>query len=200
MHRDVAIAHPPKQHRQRHLRQRPSLLGAGEHKLAVSYLRHLLQNGDGPRRQWDAVFFAGLHASRGERPHARAEVDLVPARAERLARAGRRQDQELKRTRSDARLLSEQRHKGRRPRRRAAPHGGGLCAPYSWQAASGRDGRAIGRGSRRLGSRAPWPSSRPSQCAGAGGRRFPVFGPDRLKTLRTSPVSIASTGSAPMMG
>jgi hypothetical protein len=68
-----------------------------KYELASRRLSQYLDDREGLRRQRHAVFTAGLHAVRGNRPNFRPEIEFIPARAEHFARASRRQYRELQR-------------------------------------------------------------------------------------------------------
>ena len=73
----------------------------GKTKSLVAERVELVEDREGPRGQRHAVLAAALHARRRDRPDGLLEVDLGPARADDLARAGGGQDGELQRQRSD---------------------------------------------------------------------------------------------------
>src|SRR5262249_2445024 len=93
--------------------QRPAGFYAGEHKLALANLRHRLHDGDGAGREWHAVLLAAFHAGSWDNPKLAVQIELLEARASRLAAPDACQDDELQRPGADACVLAQSRHEVR---------------------------------------------------------------------------------------
>jgi hypothetical protein len=114
VHRHPRPAHAPQHRRERHVRQRPALRAEEDQPLAIAEGPHLLEDLHRPIGQRHAVHPARLHPRPRHGPERGLGVDLGPARAPHLARAGGRQDQELERPRGQPRATAQLGHEGRR--------------------------------------------------------------------------------------
>src|SRR5262249_49155338 len=72
---------------------------ARKQKRAIANRKRPLEHRECGRAERNAVFTAALHARRWDLPNFILEIDLIPCRAQRLARAGRGQDREFERGR-----------------------------------------------------------------------------------------------------
>src|SRR2546423_13596 len=83
----------------------PAGLEAGEDVSALPHFAHGLEHRHGGIRQRHLVLLIALHTLGGDRPGTRAEIDLVPRCAGRLAKAAGGERNELKASRRDARII-----------------------------------------------------------------------------------------------
>src|SRR5207302_875813 len=111
MHGEIVAAHAPEKLQHRHVAERRALLASAE-QVSPGWLR--LNHLDCLRREWHAMLLARFHAAGRDGPDRLLQVDLLlRLAADDFARAGRGQNQKLKRACSAPSLAAQVFHEGR---------------------------------------------------------------------------------------